>query len=138
MDPSDRSALKATRTYYHSMSGEPFLPDQDLNDSEIEVDHTWMRQMQRREIDDYSDVCDEDRTFMKLWNVLVHSNKLVCDYDVYRMCLDFVDMHKSQVRGLYESIVAHLMLLWDNHTLTADQVYHIQAKMHQMMQKGGR
>mmetsp|Transcript_6229 Transcript_6229/g.10815 ORF Transcript_6229/g.10815 Transcript_6229/m.10815 type:complete len:91 (+) Transcript_6229:234-506(+) len=78
------------------------------------------------------DVCEEDRQFMKLWNDLVHSRKFVCDTDILEICLEFIDIHRDKLWCLSDSMVAHLMLLWDNHTLTADQVYHVQAKMHKV------
>mmetsp|Transcript_6229 Transcript_6229/g.10816 ORF Transcript_6229/g.10816 Transcript_6229/m.10816 type:complete len:87 (+) Transcript_6229:83-343(+) len=52
MESTDRSAHKVSRTYYHSKSGEPFIPEEDVIDSEIEVDHSWLRQLQNKEIDD--------------------------------------------------------------------------------------
>lgn len=121
--------LKSPRTYFHSKNGEPFSPRRDSIDSEEDVDHSWLRKLQNDAIDDYDDVNEKDRQFMKSWNEFVHSKKHVCDTDILQICLDFVTAHRTELKKLYESMVTHLMVLWDNHTLTADQVYHVQMKM---------
>jgi hypothetical protein len=56
---------------------------------------------------------------------------------VYSICLEFLEVNQGQLRRLYDSMLAHLMLLWQNHTLKADQVYHVQCKMKQLLRSEG-
>jgi hypothetical protein len=61
------------RIYYHSVTGG--ILHSDSEDSDYEIIEEDRQQLENKNIDNYSDICIEDKKFFKKWNGYISRNK---------------------------------------------------------------
>ncbi len=54
------------RIFFHSVTGQ--LLHEDSEDSDYSIDDEDLREYEEKDIDNFLDVCESDKIFMKLWN----------------------------------------------------------------------
>ena len=62
------------RIFFHSVTGE--ILNENSEDSDYEVDNDDILEFEAREIVSYTDICDKDKEFFKLWNRYINTNRL--------------------------------------------------------------
>jgi len=85
-----------SRVFYHSITGEQFKPSDCLEDSEEELDNTWIQEMEEKLIDEPSNVNLLDKLFMKLWNTLTNSILRVSNI----ICIKFIENYLDQLHEM--------------------------------------
>eukprot|EP00041_Stephanoeca_diplocostata_P016452 m.324167 g.324167 ORF g.324167 m.324167 type:complete len:570 (+) comp20369_c0_seq4:161-1870(+) len=110
------------RQYYHSAT---FLPieasmEEDLCDSEEEVDNQWLLVSSQRLLDDVEDLNGGEKQMMTLWNAFMFDRKQIKANDLKEsnfcnVCESFVARHGSDLvrQHLRQNFVLHLMTLAD-------------------------
>lgn len=74
-------------------------------------------------LDDFTDVSDEEKCFIKLWNAFVKSIPIhIPNKDLLHQCLEFVKMHATVIQRYEEHLICHLITLWEEHQLTRDDI----------------
>ena len=63
------------RLYHHTMTCLPIQPHELDEDSEGEHDSEWVRHKTQMMIDEFSDVNEGEKEFMKMWNLHVMKYK---------------------------------------------------------------
>ena len=63
------SALLRVQEYFHCRTGVVIRKDEaSLVDSDDDVDTTWIQKQNEDLMDEFTDVSQDEKTFMKLWN----------------------------------------------------------------------
>jgi hypothetical protein len=73
-------------------------------------------------IDDFDDVSDTEKVFLKLWNAFIRSSTYVADKDLPEQCMQFITVNASSIQGFEEHLICHLITLWEEHQLTRDHI----------------
>jgi hypothetical protein len=66
-----------SRDYYHSQTCLPITYAQLDNDSDDEIDESWIIETEEKLIDEFDDVDPHEKMFMKLWNRHVSMNYIM-------------------------------------------------------------
>ena len=54
------------KIFYHSITGEQFKPNDCSEDSEDEIDSTWIKESEEKQIDELTNINQKEKEFMKL------------------------------------------------------------------------
>lgn len=114
------------RDYYHSTS---FLKIKDNEwkkniDSDDELDQTWLHELEKSDIHDYTDIKEEEKKLMLHWNNFVRSDTIIPAKKIPQLCLDFVEQRYETIRdeGIGSTLPWHLVNLWDEGLISADHL----------------
>jgi len=122
------------RTYYHSVTGEPFDPEDFQQDSEEELDDSWLTKSEEKQIDELEQFGEREKAFFKLWNKHVHKHyKIKADYFMKQACISFVENNTTAVKRMRELMNLHLLTMWSCNILTADDLLYLQLKINQLL-----
>lgn len=121
----DSDLFGRKRTYYHSYSGLVIRPSEIDENSEDEMDPTWLRQNIIRLIDDFIDVNAGEKEMMKLWNLHVLAKNYVCEAQMGAAILSFVQIYGKQIlqNNLYRNCLVHIVNLCDFCLITVGDAY---------------
>jgi hypothetical protein len=104
------------RPYYHPETGSVLTLGQWLHETEnVYLNEEWRREMEDELIDEFTDVTEPEKEFIKLWNGFL-SDKIVLLPDLVPRPTQFIEKFAIIIhaQGLYDELLAHLMNMWDN------------------------
>ncbi|XP_047252276.1 polycomb group protein EMBRYONIC FLOWER 2 isoform X2 [Capsicum annuum] len=93
-DPKNRALLQK-RQFFHSHRAQPMALEQVLSDqdSEDEVDDDVADFEDRRMLDDFVDVTEDEKQLMHLWNSFVRKQRVLADGHIPWACEAFSKLH---------------------------------------------
>ena len=83
----DSQSHMYARSYYHSQTCLPLTHSQLDNDSDDEIDHSWIIETEEKLLDEFDDVDPHEKLFMKMWNRHVRKYKIYVRDDYSLLCL---------------------------------------------------
>ena len=94
------------RLFYHVKTNLPIKNDEP----EAEECYEWLRQLSLRQIDDFVDLNEGEKAFMKLWNAHLHLNPCYGDRMLVRILEEFIDEYGIRIyrRNLQRNLTLHL------------------------------
>ena len=94
------------RLLYHVKTNLPIKNDEP----EAEECYEWLRQLSLRQIDDFVDLNEGEKAFMKLWNAHLHLNPCYGDRMLVRILEEFIDEYGIRIyrRNLQRNLTLHL------------------------------
>jgi len=85
----------------------------------------------------YSDVCDQDKAFFKLWNSFIHDvtiEKMLLNKDTLNTCIRFIHANSDKLKDMRMNLLMHLLALNNYRLLTAEQVYSLMKEYDKIQQ----
>mmetsp|Transcript_22165 Transcript_22165/g.47669 ORF Transcript_22165/g.47669 Transcript_22165/m.47669 type:complete len:604 (+) Transcript_22165:298-2109(+) len=119
--PSDAVPV---RQYFHARTSLPMSRGEWDEDSDGGADDAWLHEMGSELLDEFEDVSDREKTFMKSWNRFIKKNHVVADRDIGGMCHEFVSGHRELLRegDLRLNLLLHLFNLWDSGVISSSRI----------------
>lgn len=117
-------STSAVRQYYHARLGVPIF-DSDANiDGDKDVDISWEIQASSNAIDEFEDVSNEEKEFMKMWNAFILVNPPYSDAYVSLMCEKFARVNLTEIvsKNLRHNLLLHLFTLWDFSLISGEDI----------------
>lgn len=120
-----------TRKYYHSISGEPILNEDSYIDSEEELTGIYEHLREKQTIDDFIDICDEEKIFYKSWNDYIYEVRMKYDPNLEINCLNSYNLLKDYIiknitflkkHKLNENLGIHLITFYDCGLINSQQI----------------
>eukprot|EP00581_Thalassiosira_minuscula_P010390 CAMPEP_0183710410 /NCGR_PEP_ID=MMETSP0737-20130205/6144_1 /TAXON_ID=385413 /ORGANISM="Thalassiosira miniscula, Strain CCMP1093" /LENGTH=517 /DNA_ID=CAMNT_0025938671 /DNA_START=78 /DNA_END=1631 /DNA_ORIENTATION=+ len=112
------------RQYFHARTNLPLGHGEWMEDSDGETDDAWLHEMSSELLDEFEDVTEKEKQFMKLWNKFIKCNHVIADREVPRKCHEFVLGHRKQLMegGLRLNLLLHLFNLWDSGVISSNRI----------------
>ena len=113
------------RQYYHSKTNLPMRQGEWAEDSDDESDDSWIDKKSSLLIDEFDDVSEKEKYFLKLWNFFINgSHKLVADRGIPSRCVEFIKVHGNDIgqRNMRDLLLLHFCNLWDEEILSSDHI----------------
>lgn len=103
------------RVYYHTVTNQPVHIDELEYDSDSEMDPEWLKQHTTLFINDFADVNEGEKEFMKLWNLHCLKYNFVADSQIYTACEMFINLNVNTLlkMSLIQNFILHLVNLND-------------------------
>lgn len=103
------------RVYYHAVTNQPVHIDELDYDSDSEMDPEWLKQLTTLLINDFADVNEGEKEFMKLWNLHCLKQNFVADSQIYSACEMFINLNVNTLlkMNLIKNFILHLVNLND-------------------------
>eukprot|EP00633_Aureoumbra_lagunensis_P007378 CAMPEP_0197324026 /NCGR_PEP_ID=MMETSP0891-20130614/70865_1 /TAXON_ID=44058 ORGANISM="Aureoumbra lagunensis, Strain CCMP1510" /NCGR_SAMPLE_ID=MMETSP0891 /ASSEMBLY_ACC=CAM_ASM_000534 /LENGTH=427 /DNA_ID=CAMNT_0042816775 /DNA_START=989 /DNA_END=2272 /DNA_ORIENTATION=- len=120
-----RPVYPPVRQYYHSRTGAPMTLAQAMDpdyDSDNEIDERWRLDKADRLLEEFEDVTDDEKSFMKLWNRFVHAHPISADRRVPVANLAFAIENAKALVDLRHCFLLHLFHLYDNSLVNAEHI----------------
>ena len=108
------AALPAPRRYVAAHTLEPLAPCDMFADPESEVVDDWLFESQCRQLDDeFEDITDSEKAFMKLWNahVLGSPENVQTHRGLQSVAESFCERRAPELLGLRAETLAHFLRL---------------------------
>ena len=117
----------------------PIYPKELDNDSEGENDPKWLKTKTVMMIDDFTDVNEGEKEFMKMWNLHVMKYGYVGDCQIPLACQMFVEQWGKEIimKHLYRNFVLHLCNLFDFGLISPVVLYQVVQKLQGMITEEG-
>ena len=111
------------RQYYHC-SGCAVEPWEAEYESDNDASSRWMHLLSNDLLDEYEDISEREKTFMKMWNTFVNSFPLHADMYVRFGVVLFAKRMAPHIvdRGLRHIFLVHLISLWDFSLISAADI----------------
>ena len=95
-----------------------------MDDTRGNADEEWLHKMSDELLDEFEDVTDDEKKFMKLWNSFIRCNHIIADRDVPAKCTEFVAKHGKFLRdeSLRLQLLLHLFNLWDSGVISSARI----------------
>ncbi|XP_062507981.1 polycomb protein suz12-like [Corticium candelabrum] len=125
------------RMCYHSATSMPIHVNELDDDSEEELDPEWMHSKMEMMIDEFTDVNDGEKAFMKLWNKHAMKINPYADRHVPFICRDFVLKYAQTIkeRNLTRNLALHLASACDFHLISPRDVLECMQIVHNVQQQ---
>lgn len=122
---SDLSRLSNSRLFFNSVTGEQMSID-DGNEADMYEIVPDMEQYAQDNIAQYTDICEKDKQFFKLWNSFIKSEENVF-LKFEDILINFLNMHGKYIydNDLRENFVLHLVAVYDNRQIDDDNLNNI-------------
>ena len=116
-----------SRDYYHSQTCLPITHAQLDNDSDDDVDQSWIVETEEKLLDEFDDVSPKEKLFMKLWNRHIRIFKIYADHNVPGACEELALKCGDYIRqhDLRANFLLHLYNLWDNGLVNSGHIMQI-------------
>jgi len=131
------------RLYHNSTTALPIPPhaiinNQDL-DEEDRPDPEWLQIKTSKMIDDFTDVNDGEKEFMKIWNHHVQKYTYVGDCQMPQALKMFIEerAHMIVQKGLYRNFILHLVNLSEFGVIGAAHIFTAISKLQSTMRSQG-
>jgi hypothetical protein len=99
--------------YMHSGTMEPLLPMDLAQDSDDDVDESWLAERGERMLNEYEDVDNKEKAICLQWNrFIIARGGIVSDHDAESAAKDFIHTYKDEFPR--ELLVASMIHLWEN------------------------
>jgi len=75
-------------------------------------------------MDDFGDLSNKEKIFMKLWNRFIKKHTIIADRDVPDECKQFLFEHNHALISscLRKNFLLHLFNLWDNGVISSSHI----------------
>ena len=113
------------KIFYHSITGEQFKPNDCSEDSEDEIDSTWIKESEEKQIDELTNINQKEKEFMKLWNhhiYEINSSDIIPNI----ICIKFINKYFKEISTMMDQWGLHLITLLEYHILTGDNLLYLQ------------
>ena len=110
----EQMKIKKNRLFFNSVTGEQMNID-DGNEADMYEVVPDMEQYAQDNITQYTDICEKDKQFFKLWNSFIKSKENSL-YKFEEILVDFLNMHSKYLyeNELRKNFVLHLVAVYDN------------------------
>ncbi|KAK0089995.1 hypothetical protein PV325_004128 [Microctonus aethiopoides] len=127
------------RLYHHTVTCLPIYPKEMDIDSEGENDPKWLQTKTMMMIDDFTDVNEGEKEFMKMWNLHIMKHGYVGDCQIPLACQMFLETKGKELlmKNLYRNFILHVNSLFDFGLIGAVILYQTIQKLQEMMKEGG-
>ena len=125
LQANDRtSAAVPKRQYFHAHTNLPMTHDEWLQDSEEDIDETWLHKMNCELIDEFEDISSKEKQFMKIWNSYIKCDYVTADKAMPGKCHEFTLKYRKQIHdaGMRLNLQLHLFNLWDSGVISAVRI----------------
>lgn len=128
---------KEVRRYFHSRTNEPMQNGEWNIDSDEESDHDWYEKMAEDLIDDFEDVTEPEKRFIKMWNRFMGSHTVVPDLAISKRCLEFIRSHIVVLEKykLRRELNLHLTGFWDYRLVSQSHLHYCMREYDGLVQK---
>ncbi|XP_065317862.1 uncharacterized protein LOC135926100 [Gordionus sp. m RMFG-2023] len=114
------------RIYFRSLTYMPLMPEDIDYDSESESNPQWLIDKRCNLIDDFTDVDDFEKEFMKIWNRFMMSNKgnmYLGECHMFEACKKFISLNNYSIRSknLSKNLIFHLCQLYHFELISSQQ-----------------
>jgi len=94
------------RLLYHIKNNQPI----DKGEPEAEESYDWLNDLSHRQIDDFDDVNEGEKSFFKLWNSHLHEYPCYGDQMLLEIMQNFIDLYAVKIHrtNLYKNFVLHM------------------------------
>lgn len=110
------------RLYYHSATCRPVDEQEAEEDSEEENDPQWLRTKMHKMISDFSDVNEDEKKMMILWNLHMMPGKYTSDSSMVQACEDLIRKNINELIPLQRNFILHLSNMYDFGLLDAEKI----------------
>ena len=121
----DQFKNKKKRIFFNSVTGEQMNID-DGNESDMYEVVPDMEQYSQDNITQYTDICEKDKQFFKLWNSFIKSkeNNFLKFEDIL---INFLNKYSKYIceNELRKNFVLHLVAVYDNRQIDDDNLLNI-------------
>jgi hypothetical protein len=126
---------KKNRIFFNSVTGEQMNID-DGNEADMYEVVPDMEQYAQDNITQYTDICEKDKQFFKLWNSFIKSEENVF-LKFEDILINFLNMHSKYLydNDLRENFVLHLVAVYDNRQIDDDNLNNIIDIMDELFKK---
>ena len=75
-------------------------------------------------MDDFGDVSEKEKVFMKLWNRFIKLHTVIADRAIAKKCMVFLSEHRNELItfDLRQNFLLHLFNLWDNCIISSSNI----------------
>ena len=132
---SDLYRSSNSRLFFNSVTGEQMSID-DGNEADMYEIVPDMEQYAQDNITQYTDICEKDKQFFKLWNSFIKSEENVF-LKFEDILINFLNMHSKYLydNDLRENFVLHLVAVYDNRQIDDDNLNNIIDIMDELFKK---
>ena len=122
---SDLFRLSNSRLFFNSVTGEQMSID-DGNEADMYEIVPDMEQYANDNITQYTDICEKDKQFFKLWNSFIKSKENVFT-KFEDLIIEFLNLHSKYLceNDLRKNFVLHLVAVYDNRQTDDDSLIYI-------------
>ena len=116
---------KNNRIFFNSVTGEK-MNDDDGNEADMYEIVPDMEQYAQDNITQYTDICEKDKQFFKLWNSFIKSKENVFT-KFEDLIIEFLNLHSKYLceNDLRKNFVLHLVAVYDNRQIDDDSLIYI-------------
>lgn len=121
---AENETLVPVRDYFHPLSfnkitvGEWML----LNPICYPSDDAWQVRIANCMMDDFNDVSDSEKVFLKEWNAFIRYATFIPIKQVRVKCMEFITANGAKMIEYEEHWISHLTTLWEEHQLTRQDI----------------
>ena len=123
------------KIFFNSVTGELMNPD-DGDEADMYEIVPDMEHYAEANINQYTDICEKDKEFFKLWNSFINSkdNKFLKLEDIL---INFLNIHSEYLceNNLRKNFVQHLVAVYDNRQINYDSLVNIVDIMNNLFKK---
>lgn len=103
------------RPYFSSRTNLPLQGSDWEYDSDCDATEDWLIEEKHALLDDFDDVSNLEKTFIKLWDAFIMSWAIIPDYSIPSSCLEFVRQNGITLieSNLRQKFLLHMFNLWD-------------------------
>lgn len=122
---SEQFKQSKDRIYFNSVTGEQMSID-DGNEADMYEIVPDMEQYANDNITQYTDICEKDKQFFKLWNSFIKSKENVFT-KFEDLIIEFLNLHSKYLceNDLRKNFVLHLVAVYDNRQIDDDSLIYI-------------
>ena len=132
---SDLYKLSNNRLFFNSVTGEQMSID-DGNEADMYEIVPDMEQYANDNITQYTDICEKDKQFFKLWNSFIKSeDNIFLKFE--DILINFLNIHSKYLyeNDLRDNFVLHLVAIYDNKQIDDDNLNNIIDIMDELFKK---
>jgi polycomb protein SUZ12 len=103
------------RLFYHTHSCLPMIADEEKDSNDEEGVNQWLKVTSTRMVDDFIDVNEGEKSFMKIWNFFIMDHKIIADKQVSEICLLFAKNKKTELasNNVTYNFISHIIYMCD-------------------------
>lgn len=117
------------KVFYHSRTGQEFTFDECSEDSEDQVDESFIEENEAKLIDELENSASQEKSFMKLWNHHIYE-AMPHEVQIKQVCISFIKKYSKELIPLRIQWSLHLITLCEYHVLTGDDLLYLQLLFH--------
>ena len=121
----EQMSNKKNRIFFNSVTGEQMDID-DGNEADMYEVIPDMEQYAQDNISQYTDICEKDKQFFKLWNSFIKSKENTF-YKIEDVLINFLNLYSKYLceNDLKKNFVLHLVAVYDNRQIDDENLVNI-------------